>query len=74
MREVLTSSLDALAVLLVAAGIGCLASGASLAAFADRENLPLLIATGVGLTVAGFVVLFFSWLASRPPPRNEADQ
>lgn len=67
LRTALTSVLDVLSVLLVAAGLGCVSTGLILVTLAFGAG-SVVAAIGVGATVAGVVVFVASWLASRPPP------
>lgn len=70
MRETLTNLLDALALLLLAAGLGFQATGWMTVVFSGSHGFNIA-ATGVGLTIAGLVVFTGSWLASRPAQMSE---
>jgi hypothetical protein len=63
-RDLLTDLLDTLALLLISAGLGVQAAGWTIAAVVDRRGL-VTVAVGVGLFVAGMVVLGGSWFAAR---------
>jgi hypothetical protein len=65
MREVLTDLLDALALLLIAAGLGYQATGWTTAALVGARGLSTAL-IGVGLFTSGLIVLGGSWLAARP--------
>lgn len=64
MREVITDMLDTLALLLIAAGLGCQAMGWFNAAMVGSFGLNA-VAVGSGLFVTGIIVLGGSWMASR---------
>lgn len=64
MREIITDLLDTAALLLIAAGLGCQATGWTNAAFVGSFGMNS-VAVGAGLFVAGMVVLGGSWLAAR---------
>lgn len=66
MRETLTNLLDALAVLLLAGGLGCLAAGGTTAVVRGSWGFTVAM-LGLGLTVAGTTVLVGTWWATRPP-------
>jgi hypothetical protein len=63
-RDVLTDLLDALALLLIAAGLGFQTTGWVTAATVGSHGLTS-VAAGAGLFVAGMVVLGGSYLAAR---------
>ena len=64
MRELITDLLDAAALLLIAAGLGYQAAGWVIAGTLGSHGLNS-VAIGVGLFVAGMIVLGGSWMASR---------
>lgn len=70
MRETLTDLLDALAIILLAAGLGCMAAGWTAVAMHIDGVITGLV--GIGLTVAGLVVFVGSMIASRPPRSSES--
>lgn len=72
MRDTLTSLLDFLAVLLLAAGVGFLATGWPVVLALGLHTWGFGIGmTGVGFTASGLVVLFSSLFVSRPAPIDE---
>lgn len=66
MRETLTDLLDALALLLLAAGAGTQVAGWAAVLLTGASGLDIAL-TGAGVFVAGLVVLAGSWYAGRPP-------
>lgn len=64
MRELITDLLDTLALLLIAAGLGCQVAGWITVAVAGVSALAP-VAVGAGLFVAGMVVLGGSWMAAK---------
>jgi hypothetical protein len=71
-RETLTNLLDALALLLLAGGLGCQAAGWTVVVVRGSYGFNVAM-LGLGLFVAGATVLAGSWIASRPA-RGEVDQ
>lgn len=73
MRELVTTLLDAVGLLLVAAGVGLAVAGLVWLAVSARGVDT--VARGAGVTAAGVVVLAGSWLAARQgrprPPRRD---
>jgi hypothetical protein len=71
-RETLTNLLDAAGLLLLAAGLGCQASGYVTLVVRGSYGFDVAM-LGLTLFVTGAVVLGGSWFASRPA-RGEVDE
>lgn len=71
MREVATTLLDALGLVLVAAGTGCQIFGWVYLWVMGPDGFEW-VALGAGLLAAGVILLVGSWLADRMSRRGEA--